>query len=110
GRLPHAPGVSDPGRTALRVQLPPGAVGSLRHRGPTMTLKASWILPCAAVAVAAAVPVAAQARGARRLSACREMLDEVSRMPEGLPRNLLNKAECVVLVPGVKKTALRLGR
>jgi len=72
-------------------------------------MRASWILLSVAVIAAAAVSASAQAREARRLSACREMLDEVSRMPEGLPRDLLNKAECVVLVPGVKKAALGLG-
>jgi len=69
-----------------------------------------WILPFAAVlAGGGAVAAYAQVHEARRLAACREMLDDVSKMPEGLPRSLLNKAECVVLVPGVKKAALGIG-
>src|SRR5262249_59919188 len=51
----------------------------------------------------------AQVHEARRLAACKEMLDDVAKMPEGLSRDWLNKAECVVLVPGVKKAALGVG-
>jgi lipid-binding SYLF domain-containing protein len=51
----------------------------------------------------------AQVRETQRLSACRVVLEEVAGMPEGIPRDLLNKAECVAVVPGVKKLALGVG-
>jgi SH3 domain-containing YSC84-like protein 1 len=66
--------------------------------------------PAAAVlAVLLAAPVAAQVRETQRLEACREVLEEVMGVPEGLPLELLHKAECVAVVPSVKKAALGVG-
>ncbi len=44
-----------------------------------------------------------------RLKACAEVTREVLSMPEGIPQDLLDKAECVVVVPSVKKFALGIG-
>src|SRR5687768_827549 len=63
---------------------------------------------CAALAVLPS-PVGAQVKETRRLEACREVLEEVMGVPEGLPRELLHKAECVAVVPSVKKAALGVG-
>lgn len=51
----------------------------------------------------------AQVRETRRLAACRRVLEEVANMPEGMPRELIHQAECVAVVPGVKKLALGVG-
>ena len=51
----------------------------------------------------------AEKKGARRLEACREVLVEVLGMPESIPRDLLDKAQCVIVVPSVKKAALGVG-
>jgi lipid-binding SYLF domain-containing protein len=48
-------------------------------------------------------------KGARRLEACHDVLVEVLGMPESIPRDLLDKAECVIVIPSVKKAALGLG-
>jgi len=48
-------------------------------------------------------------KGARRLDACREVLIEVLGMPESIPRDLLDKSECVIVIPSVKKAALGVG-
>jgi lipid-binding SYLF domain-containing protein len=45
----------------------------------------------------------------RRLEACREVLTTVLGMPESIPRDLLDKAECVIVIPSVKKAALGIG-
>jgi lipid-binding SYLF domain-containing protein len=45
----------------------------------------------------------------RRLAACQEVLVEVLGMPESIPRDLLDKAECVIVIPSVKKAALGVG-
>ena len=37
------------------------------------------------------------------------VLREILGMPEGIPRDLLNKAECVVIYPSVKKAAFIVG-
>jgi lipid-binding SYLF domain-containing protein len=63
----------------------------------------------AALAAGAAAAASAQVRETQRLAACRAVLESVANMPEGIPRDLLNKAECVAVVPGVKKLALGVG-
>lgn len=54
-----------------------------------------------ALVLGAAVTALAQVRETQRLAACRTVLEAIARMPEGIPRDLLNKAECVAIVPGV---------
>ncbi len=44
-----------------------------------------------------------------RLMECAQVAQEVLDMPEGIPQDLLDKAECVVVVPSVKKFALGFG-
>jgi lipid-binding SYLF domain-containing protein len=63
----------------------------------------------AALVLAAAAAASAQVRETQRLAACRGVLEAIANMPEGIPRDLLNKAKCVAIVPGVKKFALGVG-
>jgi lipid-binding SYLF domain-containing protein len=51
----------------------------------------------------------AQAKEAKRLQACREVLEELLGVEERIPRDLLDKAECVAVVPSAKKFALGFG-
>jgi lipid-binding SYLF domain-containing protein len=44
-----------------------------------------------------------------RLANSAEMMEEILNIPDALPRELLNKAECVVVLPSVKKFALGFG-
>ena len=44
-----------------------------------------------------------------RLLNSAEVLEEILNIPDGLPKDLLNKAECVVVLPSVKKLALGIG-
>lgn len=44
-----------------------------------------------------------------RLDSSATALEEILNMPDGLPRELLNKAECVAVMPSVKKFALGIG-
>ena len=62
-----------------------------------------------ALVLGVAVAALAQVHETQRLAACRAVLEAIARMPEGIPRDLLNKAECVAVVPGVKKLALGVG-
>jgi len=48
-------------------------------------------------------------REEERARACGEVLQEVLDIPENIPPDLLNKAECVVVVPGTKKFAIGVG-
>src|SRR5512134_1289362 len=58
---------------------------------------------------ALAGPAQAQVKEARRLEACREVLEELLSGRESIPRELLDKAECVAVIPSAKKFALGLG-
>lgn len=44
-----------------------------------------------------------------RLHNCHLVLDDILDMPDAIPSDLLNKAECVLIVPSVKKAALGIG-
>ena len=44
-----------------------------------------------------------------RLGKCNTVLKEILNIPDGIPQGLLDKAECLVAIPSVKKFALGLG-
>jgi lipid-binding SYLF domain-containing protein len=44
-----------------------------------------------------------------RLEECGQVLKEVLDVPENIPQELLDKAECVVIVPATKKFAIGIG-
>src|SRR5262245_38425297 len=44
-----------------------------------------------------------------RLKACALVLREILGMPDSMPRELLDRAECVIVFPSVKKFALGVG-
>src|SRR5271165_5897025 len=45
----------------------------------------------------------------RRLEECGVVMSEVLHVPDDIPRDLLNKAECVIVFPSVKKVAFGVG-
>ena len=51
----------------------------------------------------------AQVKEKKRLDACREVLEELLGGEERIPRDLLDKAECVAVIPNALKFALGLG-
>ena len=56
-----------------------------------------------------AVPALAQKREQKRLESAGEVLTEILNVPDNVPQRLLDKAECVVVVPSVKKLAIGVG-
>jgi SH3 domain-containing YSC84-like protein 1 len=44
-----------------------------------------------------------------RLKECNDVMGEILNMPDGIPQELLDKAECVVIFPSVKKIAIGIG-
>jgi lipid-binding SYLF domain-containing protein len=44
-----------------------------------------------------------------RLENCGSVLEEVLNVPEGIPQQLLDKAECVIVIPSVLKFAFTVG-
>jgi SH3 domain-containing YSC84-like protein 1 len=66
-------------------------------------------LPLMVVVLAAvAAPLGAQTE-AERLRNSAVVLKEIFGMPDSIPEDLLNKAECVVVFPSVKKVAVGIG-
>lgn len=64
-----------------------------------------------AVAVVAlfALAAVAQEKEQNRLERAGEVMEEVLNMPDWIPQEILDKAECVVVLPGVKKFAIGIG-
>jgi len=44
-----------------------------------------------------------------RLANCARVLDEIMKIPDGIPQDLLDKAECVIIMPSVVKVAIGIG-
>jgi lipid-binding SYLF domain-containing protein len=51
----------------------------------------------------------AQKKEQERLAASAEVLQEVLNIPDGLPKELLDRAECIIVMPSVKKFAIGFG-
>ncbi len=68
-----------------------------------------WLVASLLVSVVAVAPALALTKEEKRLYSCEEVLEELLAGKESIPRDLLDKAECVAVVPSVKKFALGLG-
>ena len=67
------------------------------------------ILSLAVVAVLLSGQVWAQGKEGDRLTECGEVMKEILNVPDDIPQDLLDKAECVVIFPSVKKLAFGVG-
>jgi SH3 domain-containing YSC84-like protein 1 len=61
------------------------------------------------ILLVAGVALGAQGKEEERLRACATVLKEIVSIPENIPSDLLDKAECVIVFPGVKKFAVGVG-
>ena len=52
---------------------------------------------------------ASESREQKRIAACGQVFKEIMDIPDGIPKDLLNKAECVIVIPTVLKFALGVG-
>jgi SH3 domain-containing YSC84-like protein 1 len=66
------------------------------------TLILTIMLACPAFA-------AEQTREQKRLEASGQVFKEIMDIPDGIPKDLLNKAECVIVIPSVLKFAFGVG-
>jgi lipid-binding SYLF domain-containing protein len=69
-------------------------------------MRHAWILLLAA---AMAVPAMGQSKEVKRLQASGEVLKEILNIPDNIPQELLDKADCVIVMPSVKKGAFGIG-
>ena len=63
----------------------------------------------AGLALLLAVPAFGQSKEADRLQQSATVLKDILNMPDGIPKDLLNKAVCVLIYPSVKKAAFGVG-
>ena len=56
-----------------------------------------------------AAPVLAKHKEANRLEEAATVLQEILNVPDSIPQELLDRAECVIVVPSVKKFAIGFG-
>jgi len=63
----------------------------------------------ALLALGTSAALYAQDRENERLESCAVVLKEILNVPDNLPQELLDKAECVIVVPGTKKLAIGIG-
>jgi len=66
-----------------------------------------WIL--AAISILSAGPAWAREKESDRLKECGTVTEEILAVPDAIPQDLLDKAECVVVFPSVKKFAIGIG-
>jgi len=59
--------------------------------------------------LACSVFAANETREQKRLDACAQVFTEILDIPDGIPKDLLNKAECVIVIPTVLKFAIGIG-
>lgn len=57
----------------------------------------------------AAAPLAAQDKEEQRLHECGTVLKEILDIPDNIPTDLLDRAECVIVIPSTKKGAIGIG-
>ena len=62
-----------------------------------------------AVLLALAIPLCAQNKENRRVANAGRVMSEVLRIPDNIPSDLLQKAECVIVLPSVMKFAVGVG-
>ena len=55
------------------------------------------------------VPLVFAGKVEQRLAKSAEVLEELLNIPDGIPKRLLDKAECVLIIPSVKKIAIGFG-
>jgi SH3 domain-containing YSC84-like protein 1 len=59
--------------------------------------------------IAVTLPALAQEKEQDRLEDAGRVLTEILNIPDNIPHDLLNRAECVVVLPSVKKFAIGIG-
>jgi len=70
-------------------------------------MKSKWI--SAGLLAALALPAYAQEKEVERVENAGKVMQEILNTPDSIPRDVLDKADCVVVLPSVKKFALGVG-
>jgi lipid-binding SYLF domain-containing protein len=67
-----------------------------------------------AIIVVAALPTLVvlgdgETKEQKRLQECGQVMKDILNIPDALPKELLDRAECVIVIPSVKKAAIGIG-
>ncbi|HUN90250.1 MAG TPA: lipid-binding SYLF domain-containing protein [Terriglobales bacterium] len=62
-----------------------------------------------AIVLLAPLSFASGEREQKRLESAGEVLKEILDIPDNIPKGLLDRAECIIVLPGVKKLAIGVG-
>lgn len=68
-----------------------------------------FIVCCLAVLISSALAFAGDEREEERVKDAGNVLKEILNIPDDIPQELLDKAECVIVLPSVKKGAFGIG-
>jgi len=71
--------------------------------------KSKWMYSFMAVALCSASLLARAEEPSERVTRAGQVFKELANATNGLPINVLNKADCVVILPGVKKASFIVG-
>jgi SH3 domain-containing YSC84-like protein 1 len=71
--------------------------------------RSKWVYGVAVAAVLSAPLLARADEPSERLAAAAQVFKDLSNAESGLPINLLNKADCVIILPSVKKAGFIVG-
>jgi SH3 domain-containing YSC84-like protein 1 len=69
-----------------------------------LSILAAMVFICSPLTISAA-----DTKEKNRLENCGSVLEEIMNVPEGVPQNLIDKAECVIIIPSVLKGAFLVG-
>jgi len=61
------------------------------------------------IALTLAIPLCAQEKEADRVENAGKVMQEILKAPDGIPQSVLDKADCVVILPSVVKIAVGIG-
>jgi len=61
------------------------------------------------LAASLAIPLPAQTKECDRVDNAGKVMKEIMDIPDGIPKDLLNKAECIIVIPSVLKFAMGIG-
>ena len=61
------------------------------------------------IAFTLAIPLCAQEKEADRVENAGKVMQEILKAPDGIPQSVLDKADCVVILPSVVKIAVGIG-
>jgi lipid-binding SYLF domain-containing protein len=80
-----------------------------KHRSQGAFMKNKLLLVILMVACALPAFAADEEKLDDRINASADVIKDILGMPDGIPKDLLNKADCVIIFPSVKKAAFGVG-